>query len=129
MSLTITPICAAALTAVFAVVSVRMIAFRRADRAAFGDGWDADLQRRVRAQGSSAEYAPLGIVLLLMGQLQRGQVLLLHGLGLALLAGRLCHGYGISLRPRSIALRTTGVGLTLAAPAGLAATSFTLIGR
>ncbi len=129
MNLTITPFYAAALTALFLALSVRVIAFRRANRIAFGDGGDADLQRRVRAQGNFAEYTPLGILLLLICELQGGPRPLLHALGVALLAGRLCHGYGISLRPRSIALRTAGMGLTLAALAGLALTSLFLIGR
>jgi uncharacterized protein len=127
MHLAVTPIYAAAVTALFLLLSGRVIAFRRANRVAFGDGGDAELQRRVRAQGNCAEYAPLGILLLLMAELQGAPAGLLHMLGLTLLAGRLCHGYGISLRPRNIVLRTAGMGLTLGALGALALACLILI--
>jgi uncharacterized protein len=126
MNLTVTPIHGAALTALFLALSLRVIAFRRANRISFCDRGDADLLRRIRAQGNFAEYAPLGMLLLLIGDVQGASRPLLRGLGLTLLAERLCHGWGVSLRPRNIALGTAGMGLTLAALAGLAATSLIL---
>ena len=70
MTADITGLYAAALALLFVVLSARVITVRRANKVSLGDGGDADLLARVRAQGNFAEYAPLGIVLILIAELQ-----------------------------------------------------------
>lgn len=65
----VTPLYAAALTALFISLSLRVIALRRSGRVSLGDAGDPALLARIRAQGNCAEYAPLGIVLLLLAEL------------------------------------------------------------
>lgn len=127
MQLTVTPIYAAGLTILLLILSARVILYRRTHRIAFGDGGDAGLLRRIRAQANCAEYGPFGAVLLLIAEINGTGPGLLHALGAAFLAGRLLHGYGISLHPKSIGLRTAGMMLTLIPLGALALTClFTL---
>ena len=104
----------AALLALLLVgLSARVILFRRANRIGLGDGGDASLLRRMRAQSNCAEYAPLGILLLALTEANGAPALAVHVLGLALLAGRLIHAAGFGLEPERMGLRILGMVLTL----------------
>jgi uncharacterized membrane protein YecN with MAPEG domain len=113
MTLTVTPLYAAALTALFLVLSWRVISYRRAHQVSLGDGGDPMLERRMRAQGNFAEYAPIGLILLLGAELAGAPGLWLHLTGLLLLTGRLMHGVGFSFFRQNIPLRVGGMVLTL----------------
>ncbi len=115
MTLSVTPVYAAALTALFLVLSARVITYRRAQKVSLGDGGDRVLERRMRAQGNFAEYAPLGLILLLGAELAGAQPLWLHLTGLLLLTGRLMHGVGFSFLTQNMPLRVGGMVLTLSA--------------
>ena len=65
-------------------------------------------------QANCAEYAPLGLILLLIAELQGAPHWLLHAMGAALLAGRLLHAYGVSQEPEPYIYRMTGMALTFA---------------
>ena len=110
----ITPLYAAALTALFITLSLRVIALRRSGRVSLGDAGDPALLARIRAQGNCAEYAPLGIVLLLLAELAGAAPSLLHLSGLLLLAGRICHAWALSGPGRGGA-RTIGMLMTFTA--------------
>lgn len=111
--MTYTPIFAALVAFLFLALSARVILYRRANRIGLGDAGDTALLRRIRAQSNCAEYAPLGLLLLLVLELQgwSGPVLILTGL--LLLAGRAAHAYGFSSQPEKMNLRVAGMGLTL----------------
>ncbi len=109
----ITPLYAAALTLVFIALSARVILYRRANQIGLGDQGDKGLLKRIRAQGNCAEYAPMGVLLMLLVELQNAQHIWLHGIGTLLLAGRLLHAVGFSARPPIMALRVWGMILTL----------------
>ncbi len=113
MTADITGLYAAALALLFVVLSARVITVRRANKVSLGDGGDADLVARVRAQGNFAEYAPLGIVLILIAELQATPAVWLHLCGALLLAGRLMHGVNFSFGLRIMVLRVGGMFLTL----------------
>jgi uncharacterized protein len=70
---------------------------------------------RVRAQGNFAEYAPLGLILLAIAELQGTGAIWLHLCGILLLAGRMLHGVNFSFGLRQPALRIGGMVLTLLA--------------
>lgn len=111
----VTALYAGLLVPLFLVLSVRVILARRGAQVAVGDGGDAMLQRRARVQANFAEYAPLGLGLVLLG-LAEGLgtwPLVLHGLGLMLLAGRGLHAFGMSVVPERFVFRVSGMVLTL----------------
>jgi hypothetical protein len=115
MMLAITGTYAAALTGLYLLLSARVILFRREHRINLGDGNDPEMLRRVRAHANFAEYAPLGIVLLAIAELQGEASLWLHLLGLMLLVGRLLHGVNFTFALKSMQMRVGGMVLTLLA--------------
>ncbi len=112
MTLAITGIYAAALTALYLLLSFRVIAVRRAQRINLGDGDNPDMLRRMRAHGNFAEYVPLGLILLLIAEQQGTAPLWLHVTGLFLLAGRIAHGVNFTFGLKSMPLRTGGMVFT-----------------
>ncbi|WP_342078806.1 MAPEG family protein [Yoonia sp. SS1-5] len=115
MTLTISPVYAAILVAWFLVLSVRVITYRRANRIAYGDDGNKWFIARIRAQANFAEYAPVGIILLALIDLQGVPAIWLHLCGVTLTLGRLLHGLGLSFLPRQLNLRVAGMALTLVA--------------
>ena len=110
----VTPLYAAALTALFITLSLRVIVLRRSGRVSLGDAGNPALLVRIRAQGNCAEYAPLGIVLLLLAELAGAAPALLHLSGLVLLAGRIRHAWALS-GPGRLGARTIGMLMTFTA--------------
>lgn len=77
---------------------------------------DAELLRAVRAHGNFIEIVPMGLLLLLAGELQGAPGWCVHSLGMLLLAGRGLHAYAILKCPHSAGMpRTIGMLLNLAA--------------
>ena len=101
------------IAAIFLALSARVILYRRAHRVSMGDRGDAVLARRIRAQANCAEYAPVGIVLLLLLELQGFGAAILHALGLMLVAGRAIHGWGFTRSDTAMWPRVGGMALTL----------------
>ena len=112
MSLTITPLYGGLIGLLLVALSVRVILRRRAARVSVGDGEDKDLRKRMRTQANCAEYAPIGLILLAMAELQGAPGWVVHLLGLMLLIGRLAHAYGFGVTPQIIPLRQLGMVLT-----------------
>lgn len=112
--LSVTAVYAALLAPLLIVLSVRVIAFRRAERVSLGDGGHTVLLRRVRAHANFIEYAPFALILLGLLESLHAAPLLLHAVGASLLAGRIAHAVALS-NPRGImVLRVTGMMLTFA---------------
>jgi uncharacterized protein len=120
MNAEITGLYAAPLAVLFIVLSARVISYRRGNAISLGDGGDAVMLARVRAQGNFAEYAPFGVLLMLIAEAQGTAPVWLHLCGGVLLTGRLLHGINFSFGIRNMALRVGGMVLTLTA-LGLAA--------
>lgn len=113
MSLLISPFYAALTTVIFMILCTRVILYRRVNGISLGDSGDKNLLKRIRAQANCAEYAPLGLVLLMMTELSGAPALTIHLAGIALVMGRALHAYGISSTPQKMALRVGGMVLTL----------------
>ena len=113
--MTVTPLYAGLLGLLFLILSLRVIGRRRAAGVALGDGGDRMLLRRQRAQANFAEYVPLVLVLMTLAELRSVSSLVLHGIGVCLLAGRLLHAYGLSSEPERMAYRMVGMALTFSA--------------
>ncbi len=95
MSLTVTALYAGSLALWFLVLSYRVVGHRRAG-ISLGDGGDPGMLRVVRGHANFAEYVPLALIMLAILELGGTSLIVLHVLGLALLAGRLLHGYALS---------------------------------
>lgn len=108
----ITGFYAALIAVVFLVLCVRVIRYRRGNKIGLGDDGDKSLMKRMRAQANCAEYAPFGLILMALVELQNPNMFLLHLIGLTLLAGRLAHGFGFSASPPVMRLRVGGMMLT-----------------
>jgi len=109
----ITALYAGPIALLLLVLSARVITYRRANRLGLGDHGNNSLLKRMRAQANCAEYAPIGILMMALVELQDAPALLVHVIGLLLLIGRLMHGYGFSASPPKMNLRVGGMVLTL----------------
>ncbi|NOD61902.1 MULTISPECIES: MAPEG family protein [unclassified Ruegeria] len=110
--LSITPIYAALIAVLYVTLSVKVILQRRSDKISVGDGGSKMMIKAIRTHSNCAEYAPIGLLLIAMVELQGAGGWLVHLLGLTLLAGRLLHAYGFGRTPQIIILRQIGMGLT-----------------
>lgn len=75
-------------------LSMQVVRLRRRLGVGIGSGDQPELERAIRAHANFCEYAPLGVLLLLVlegsGALHMA---ILHALGLTLVAGRIMHGF------------------------------------
>ena len=85
------------LALLFLVLSARVILARRRTGIAFGFRNDLDLERRIRVHANFVEYAPLGLLLLIVAEASGASGRWLHIDGGLLLFGRLAHALGVSL--------------------------------
>ena len=120
MTLTITSLAAGILALWFVWLSVRVIGQRRNDSVSLGSGESKMLERRIRAHGNLAEYAPFGLILLALAEIQAANTVILTILALLLVGGRLAHGYALSFTERNSQFRVGGMICTFLALVGLA---------
>ncbi|MCA0905295.1 MAPEG family protein [Ruegeria marisrubri] len=113
--LAITPIYAALIAVLYVALSVKVILQRRSDKISVGDGGSKLMIKAIRTHSNCAEYAPIALLLIAMVELQGAGGLLVHILGLLLLAGRLLHAYGFGRTPQIVILRQAGMSLTFLA--------------
>jgi len=109
----VTALYAGGLALLLVALSARVIAYRRRNRLGLGDEGDRHLLRLMRAQANCAEYAPIGVILLALAELQDTPGLVLHLLGVMLVAGRVMHAVGFGRADPIMALRVGGMMLTL----------------
>ncbi len=115
MTLIATPIYAVLLTILFLMLTVRVIMARRSQKIAYGSGEDTDTVALMRAHANWSEFAPIGIVLLLVAELQGVGPFWLHLCGLMLVVGRYMHGYAMGFNRKFFQGRVYGTALTLGA--------------
>lgn len=110
--MTVTPLYAALLGLIFIGLSLQTIRLRRRHRVALGDGNQAPLRRAMRVHANFAEYVPLTLLLMFFVEKGGSSALRIHILGIALLAGRLLHAWGVSQVQENLRYRTLGMVLT-----------------
>ena len=120
MDITVTAVTAGLLALVYLVLSIRVIKLRGQNSISLGDGGNEALQRAIRGHGNFAEYAPMGVLLLLIAELQSVNAFVLIALAVVLLVGRICHGYAFAFTAGSPVLRQAGMILTFLTIAALA---------
>lgn len=109
----ITSLYAALVVILFLILSWRVISHRRSEKISLGHADDETLLRRSRAQANCAEYAPFGILMMAIAETLSAHPLLLHLMGVLLLAGRIIHAYGVGGPGMNFRWRTWGMILTL----------------
>jgi uncharacterized membrane protein YecN with MAPEG domain len=98
----------------FLVLSVRVVQRRRRG-ITLGDGGDPGMLRLMRGHANFAEYVPLILLLMALLEFGRTSIYVLHALGIALLLGRLLHGYALSFTEHFKFGRFWGAALTFLA--------------
>ncbi|MGE0024525.1 MAG: MAPEG family protein [Hyphomicrobium sp.] len=124
----ITAFYASILAFLFILLSARVIAQRREARVEIGVGESKELLRRSRVHANFAEYVPFALLLLALAESLHAPPLALHGLGLALVAGRFLHAYALSQNPHILPLRAVGISVTMITIALAALLCFVLAG-
>jgi uncharacterized membrane protein YecN with MAPEG domain len=109
----ITGLYAALLALLMLGLAARVMFLRRNTSIGLGDGGNRTLACAVRAHGNAIEYVPIGLILLLVLELNQTLPLLLHLFGIVLLVGRVAHALGLSSTPGMSAGRAVGAALTL----------------
>lgn len=93
-------------------LSVNVIRLRYQFRQGLGDGGHQALARAVRVQGNFIEYAPLGLILVCLLEAAGFYPAVVHTLGIALVLGRVAHGWGLSQSDGPSVGRAAGMFLT-----------------
>lgn len=107
----ITIIYAGILGLIYVMLSGFVVQGRYQHKISLGDGGNPDMTKRIRMHGNFAEYVPFALLLLFLVDYVQYSPLLVHALGVMLLAGRLFHALAIY---RTIfPLRAAGMILTL----------------
>jgi uncharacterized membrane protein YecN with MAPEG domain len=94
------------------VLAARVVMVRRATSIGLGDGGNALLLTRIRIHANAAEYVPLALLLMLILEINGTSAGRLHGLGIALVVGRIAHAQGLSQSSGTTAGRLIGNVLT-----------------
>ncbi len=124
--LAISPIYAGLIALLYLGLSFRVVAGRRAHRISVGDGGEKDMIKRMRTHANCAEYAPIGLILLVMLELQGASGGLIHAAGATLLAGRLLHAFGFGRTPQFVPARIWGMYFTIGSIMAMAITNIAL---
>jgi len=110
----ITPIYVALLAILFLFLSFKTIKVRKRLQIGVGTGDNPELLRAMRVHANFSEYVPITLILILSVELLKGHFILVHGLGAALLIGRVLHAYGVSQSKENLKFRVSGMLLTFA---------------
>ncbi len=95
-----------------------IIKLRRKHQVSVGDGGIEALQLAIRTHANAVEYIPLMLLLLLTLELNGASKILIHGLGVTLLIGRIVHAIGLS--SKHLPKRVLGMQITIGLIVGLA---------
>lgn len=113
MTLVHSPLYAALLGFILVALSARVIVYRRSHKISLGDTGDKALLKRMRAHSNFTEYAPFGLILLVLIELSGAPAIAVHVLGVMLVTGRAVHAYGFSSTPQVMRMRVGGMMLTM----------------
>ncbi|WP_394178056.1 MAPEG family protein [Yoonia maritima] len=111
--LPITAIYGALTALVYLTLTIRVIGQRRALKISLGDKDNPAMRQHIRAHANCAEYAPMGIILLGLVELNGAATWLVHLLGLMVILGRVAHAAAFWKHPMSFPLRQLGMLLTM----------------
>lgn len=110
--LTITPLYGGILALLFLYLSLATISQRFKQKVSIGTGDNKDMIKAMRVHANFAEYVPIGLLLMIMAELQNAPVWAMHFLGVLLVLGRFMHAYGFGHTPQITPLRKYGTIIT-----------------
>lgn len=108
----ITALTALPLVAIYIILSYRVIIYRRKHLISLGDHNDVDLMRMMRGHSNFIEYAPFGLILLALLEINAAPVILSTLCAVTLVIGRALHAYAFSQKRVVMRLRVYGMALT-----------------
>ena len=114
MALHATALYAGLLAFLLIYLSINVIKRRRNAKVSVGDGGDDALLRAMRTHGNFCEYTPIALILIALVELTGFPAWLVHVLGVALLAGRGLHAFGLAPGDGNMRQRVLGMQLTFA---------------
>lgn len=94
------------------VLAARVVSARESEKVIFGDAGNVVMLQRIRVHGNFTEYVPMGLLLLLVLELNGASAVLLHALGGGLFVARALHAFGLSTSTGRSVGRFTGTVLT-----------------
>jgi uncharacterized membrane protein YecN with MAPEG domain len=97
------------------VLQWRVIGHRRTKKIGIGDGQDTELARAIRVHGNFAENVPFVLAGLVMLALIGAPAVVIHGVGLLAVFGRIAHALGLTQSAGSSVGRVGGMIMTLTA--------------
>lgn len=113
MIVPVTAVFAAALGLLLIVLSLLVSRFRLKFNQGLGVSEDIDFQATVRAHANLVEYAPIGLIMLGVAELNGVSGTLIYWTGMGFVVGRLLHAYGmITGRGGTHIARMVGILLT-----------------
>jgi uncharacterized membrane protein YecN with MAPEG domain len=77
-------------------LALRVVQARQSEKIIFGDGGNVIMLQRIRVHANFVEYVPMGLLLLLVLELNGAGAPWLHALGASLFVARLLHAFGLS---------------------------------
>ena len=102
------------------LLAFKVIALRRTEKIALGDGGVQKLQAAIRAHGNFSEYVPLSLVLMALLELDHFASTALMVVALALVLGRVLHAVSVLSNPQRFKFLVLGMQLTFATLVSLA---------
>lgn len=112
MTLQITALYAGLLALLLIVLSVQVSRRRQTSKVGVGHGDDRFLHLAIRTQGNFTEYVPLALLIIALWEFNGLPSWTVHGLGVALTAGRVLHAIGLSRNAGPSLPRLAGTTLT-----------------
>ncbi|MDV3502223.1 MAPEG family protein [Marinobacter sp. M-5] len=113
MIVPVTAVFAAVIGILLLVLSFQVVRFRLKYGKGMGVTDDRDFEAAVRAHGNLVEYAPLGLIMLALAELNGVAGGLVYWTGMALVVGRILHAWGmINGRGGPHKARMAGIVLT-----------------
>ncbi|SFR47693.1 hypothetical protein SAMN04488073_1868 [Marinobacter gudaonensis] len=95
MIVPVTGVFAAVTGILLLVLSIQVVKFRLKYRKGMGVTDDRDFEAAVRAHANLVEYAPLGLIMLAIAELNGVASGLIYWTGMALVVGRILHAWGM----------------------------------
>ena len=108
----ITALYAGILGILYVGLSAFVIRGRWKNRVSLGDGDNQDMIKRIRVHANFIEYVPFALILMFLLETEGASATLIHGLGVALVTGRIIHPIGILTKFGPSWGRTGGMILT-----------------
>ncbi|PCD04484.1 GST-like protein [Sphingomonas spermidinifaciens] len=124
MTLPVTLATAGAAALINLWLAVRILCIRFGQKILYGDGGDARLAARMRAQLNFAEYTPLILILIAAIEWSAGSSIWLAGAGALYIVGRVAHPIGMD---GFLPARQFGTVVTLSLTGMLGLTALTLV--